>query len=91
MISALFLLIAVTLNSLDILVHVGEARSLTEYDPSATKWDEENFNFSSSSGFSPLGVWVGVYPDLVPGEVAVSVQVGGTASLHADQVHVIAI
>ena len=36
LISALFLLIAVTLNGLDILVHMGEARSLTEYDPSAT-------------------------------------------------------
>ena len=40
LISALFLLIAVTLNSLDILVHVGEARSLTEHDPSATKLNE---------------------------------------------------
>ena len=49
LISALFLLIAVTLNSLDILVHVGEARSLTEYDPSETKWNEENLYFTVSS------------------------------------------
>ena len=40
---------------------------------------------------SPLSVGVGVYPDFVSGEVAVSVQVGGAASLDADQVHVIAI
>ena len=38
--SVLFLLIAVTLHRLDILVHVGEARGLTEHDPSATEWDE---------------------------------------------------
>ena len=38
--SVLFLLIAVTLHRLDILVHVGEARGLTEHNPSATECNE---------------------------------------------------
>ena len=40
---------------------------------------------------SPLSVRVGVYPDLVAGEVTVGVEVGGAARLHTNHVHVIAI
>ena len=86
--SVLFLLIAVTLHRLDILVHVGEARGLTEHNPSATEWDESCHYILL---LSPLSVRVGVYPDLVTGEVTVGVQVGGAARLHPDHVHVIAI